>query len=54
MQLSGCDIDLCVLDGEDGMGSAAGIMVVGGCSDAVGDALLQKVHGLFAVCDHML
>lgn len=48
------DDDLCVLDGKDGMGSAAGIMVVGCRGDAVGNALLQKVHGLFAVWDHML
>lgn len=43
------DDDLCVLDGEDGVGSAAGIMVVGCCGDAVGNAFLQKVHGLLAV-----
>lgn len=41
--------DLCVLDAEDGMGSAAGIMVVGCRRDSVSDAFLQKAHGLFAV-----
>ncbi len=46
--------DLCVLHGEDGVGSAAGIVVVGCCRDAVGDAFLQQFHGLFAVWDHML
>lgn len=41
--------DLCVLDGEDGVGSAAGVMVVGCCRDSVGDAFLQKVHGLLTI-----
>lgn len=48
------DDDLCVLDSEDGMGPAAGIVVVGCCCDSVGNALFQKLHGLLVVCDHML
>lgn len=46
--------DLCVLDGEDGVRSAAGVVVVGRRRDAVGDAFLQKIDGLLAACDNML
>jgi len=48
------DDDLRVLDGEDGVGSAASVVVVSCCGDTVGDAFLQKVHGLLAVWDHVL
>lgn len=41
--------DLRVLDAEDGVGSAAGVVVVGCRGDSVGDAFLQQVHGLLAV-----
>lgn len=51
---AGRNPDLCVLDGKDGVGSAAGIVVVGCRGDAVGNAFLQKVHGLLAVWHHML
>lgn len=33
--------DLRVLDAEDGVGPAAGIVVVGGCGDSIGDAFFQ-------------
>lgn len=51
---AGRDADLRVLDGEDGVRSAAGIVVVSCRGDSVGDALLQKVHGLLAVRHHVL
>lgn len=37
---SGAD-DLRVLDAEDGVGPAAGIVVVGRCGDSIGDAFFQ-------------
>lgn len=43
-----------VLDAEDGVGSAAGVVVVGCRGDSVGDAFLQQAHGLLAVGDHVL
>lgn len=46
--------DLCVLDGEDGVRSATGVVVVCRRRDAVGDSFLQKIDGLLAVCDDML
>lgn len=46
--------DLCVLDAEYSVRSAAGIMVVGCSCDSVGDTFLQKVQRLFAVRDNML